>query len=54
MLHSRPRRRTPGTAAVPARRSRARVVRIKGAGHWVHAEKPEVFSALLRSFFTAT
>jgi len=26
---------------------------IKDAGHWVHAEKPEVFSAVLRSFFTA-
>ncbi len=32
MLHSRPRRRTPGTAAVPARRSRARVVRSLLAG----------------------
>lgn len=26
---------------------------IKDAGHWVHAEKPEVFSAVLKSFFTA-
>ncbi len=32
MLHSRPRRRTPGTAAVPARRSRARGVRSLLAG----------------------
>jgi murein DD-endopeptidase MepM/ murein hydrolase activator NlpD len=32
MLHSRPRRRTSGTAAVPARRSRARVVRTLLAG----------------------
>ena len=32
MLHSRPRRRTPGTAAVPARRSRPRVVRSLLAG----------------------
>lgn len=26
---------------------------IKDAGHWVHAEKPEVFTAVLRAFFTA-
>lgn len=26
---------------------------IKDAGHWVHAEKPEVFTTLLRAFFTS-
>lgn len=29
-----------------------RKVRIKGAGHWVHSEQPEVFIELLRRFLT--
>lgn len=32
---------------------RVSLTTIKDAGHWVHAEKPEVFSAVLRAFFTA-
>lgn len=31
---------------------RARLVTIKGAGHWVHADQPEVFSGLLRRVLT--
>lgn len=27
-----------------------RLVRVKGAGHWVHSEKPEVFVEVLRAF----
>jgi pimeloyl-ACP methyl ester carboxylesterase len=27
-----------------------RLVRIKGAGHWVHSEQPEVFLETLRRF----
>jgi len=32
---------------------RARLVRIKGAGHWVHSEQPEVFLETLRRFIDA-
>lgn len=32
---------------------RVSLTTIKDAGHWVHAEKPEVFSAVLKAFFTA-
>lgn len=32
---------------------RVSLTTIKDAGHWVHAEKPEVFTAVLKSFFTA-
>lgn len=32
---------------------RARLVRVKGAGHWVHSEQPEVFAALLQRFLDA-
>ena len=28
----------------------ARLVRVKGAGHWVHAERPDVFTDALRRF----
>ena len=31
----------------------ARLVRVKGAGHWVHAERPEVFTDALRRFLEA-
>lgn len=30
----------------------ARLARIKGAGHWLHAEKPREFEAALRAFLT--
>lgn len=42
---------TPGNAT--AMRSwfpRAQLVRIKGAGHWVHAEQPAVFTSVVRRF----
>ena len=29
---------------------RARVVRVKGAGHWVHAEAPELFEETVARF----
>ena len=32
---------------------RVRLVRIKAAGHWVHADQPAVFVAALRRFLTA-
>ncbi|QWC85067.1 alpha/beta fold hydrolase [Nocardioidaceae bacterium] len=32
---------------------RTRQLTIKGAGHWVHAERPEAFTASLRVFLTA-
>jgi pimeloyl-ACP methyl ester carboxylesterase len=32
---------------------RNRLVTVKGAGHWVHAEQPEVFLAVLRRFIEA-
>ncbi len=32
---------------------RTRLVTIKGAGHWVHSEKPEEFVATLRAFLLA-
>ncbi len=31
----------------------ARLVRVKGAGHWVHSERPEVFTDALRRFLRA-
>jgi pimeloyl-ACP methyl ester carboxylesterase len=30
-----------------------RLVRVKGAGHWVHSEQPEVFLSTLRAFLDA-
>ena len=30
-----------------------RLVTVKGAGHWVHSEKPEAFVSALRTFLTA-
>jgi pimeloyl-ACP methyl ester carboxylesterase len=30
-----------------------RLVRIKGAGHWVHSEQPEVFLRTLQAFLDA-
>ena len=32
---------------------RARLVRLKGAGHWVHAEVPELFAQTVERFLTA-
>lgn len=32
---------------------RVRLVRVKGAGHWVHAEQPEVFLETVRRFLDA-
>ncbi len=32
---------------------RTRMVTVKGAGHWVHSEKPEAFVSALRVFLTA-
>lgn len=32
---------------------RTRLVRVKGAGHWVHSEQPDVFAALLQRFLDA-
>ncbi len=33
---------------------RARLVTIKRAGHWVHAEQPEIFTATVRAFLAET
>ena len=33
---------------------RVRLVRVKGAGHWVHADQPAVFVSALRRFLAAT
>jgi esterase len=44
-------------AYAPAMRAlfpRVRLVTVKGAGHWVHADQPEVFTAALRRFLTVT
>jgi pimeloyl-ACP methyl ester carboxylesterase len=32
---------------------RKRLVTIKGAGHWVHSEKPEIFLDVLRQFLSS-
>ncbi len=43
-------------AYAPAMRAlfpRVRLVRVKNAGHWVHAEQPAVFVSALRGFLTA-
>lgn len=32
---------------------RTQLVTVKGAGHWVHSEKPEVFTSVLRTFLSA-
>jgi esterase len=37
-------------AAMRALFPRAQLVTIKGAGHWVHSEQPQVFLAILRRF----
>jgi esterase len=45
------------TAYGPAMRAlfpRVRLVRVKNAGHWVHAEQPAVFVSTLRGFLAAT
>jgi esterase len=44
-------------AYAPAMRAlfpRVRLVRVKGAGHWVHADQPEVFAQALRRFLEVT
>lgn len=43
-------------ASAPAMRAlfpRVRLVRVKGAGHWVHSDQPEVFVSALRRFLEA-
>ncbi len=40
-------------ARMDARFPRTRLVRIKGAGHWVHSEQPEVFLETLRRFLAS-
>ena len=43
--------------AAPAMRAlfpRVRLVRVKGAGHWVHADQPAVFVETLRRFLRST
>jgi esterase len=45
------------TAYAPAMRAlfpRVRLVRVKNAGHWVHADQPAVFVSALRRFLEAT
>jgi pimeloyl-ACP methyl ester carboxylesterase len=44
----------PSAPVMRALFPRVRLVRIKGAGHWVHADQPEVFTAALRRFLHAT
>jgi pimeloyl-ACP methyl ester carboxylesterase len=39
-------------AAMTALFPRKRLVSIKGAGHWVHSEKPEIFTDVLRRFLS--
>ena len=46
----RPEHRATIRAAFPA----ARLARIPGAGHWLHAEKPREFEAVLRSYLDAS
>ena len=44
-------------SAAPAMRAlfpRVRLVRVKNAGHWVHADQPAVFVSALQRFLTAT
>ncbi len=40
-------------AATKAQFPNARFVKIPGAGHWLHAEKPEAFSETVRTFLNA-
>jgi pimeloyl-ACP methyl ester carboxylesterase len=40
-------------AAMTALFPRKRLVTIKGAGHWVHSEKPEIFTEVLRTFLAS-
>lgn len=40
--------------AIRARFPKARMVRIPGAGHWLHAEKPRAFVAAVDQWLTAT
>ena len=37
-------------AAMRALFPRVQLVRIKGAGHWVHSDQPQVFIATIRQF----
>jgi len=37
-------------AAMRALFPRVQLVRIKGAGHWVHSDQPQVFVATMRQF----
>ncbi|MDF1871511.1 alpha/beta fold hydrolase [Vannielia sp.] len=40
-------------AGIKARFPKARMARIPGAGHWLHAEKPREFEAAVEAFLTA-
>ncbi|GGF69215.1 esterase [Paracoccus acridae] len=40
----------PGQAALRAHFPQARVVRVKGAGHWLHADAPEAVAQILITF----
>jgi pimeloyl-ACP methyl ester carboxylesterase len=42
--------REENAAAMDALFPRNRRVTVKGAGHWVHSERPEVFIEVLRRF----
>lgn len=42
-----------GQAALRAHFPQARVVRVKGAGHWLHADAPEAVAGILASFLGA-
>lgn len=42
-----------GANAIRAMFPQARIVRIKGAGHWLHADAPEATADALAQFFAA-
>lgn len=44
---------SPSAEAMRALFPRVRTVTVKGAGHWVHSEKPDVFLSAVRTFLAA-